>query len=446
MVRLTTPFFDCDTGNGTEGRGNVDLWSIDDLRVFVRDRDLKIVDEIPWLDIDVTLSTRRVNTWAIRCNGLNRVLSQMEKGGGVLITLGEYTLIEGFIDIIGPRSFDYEQGTNYVSYAGREDLCIIGDEIAWPEPTVATGGIQLSEKKWTAEGPAETVVLNLINANVGTTRHANRTILDEPTDPWLVEVPASGGRGDTTTIGARYEPLMDLIRTAWETTNLDLRVVPNSGRTGLEVEVFEYRDMTNVLSFNPQAQNLRTADWQESIPTFNSLIASLESHDTQTDGNDPETIRRRRIRGRHFQTHSKVPNTQAEWRRRIATHMDGGDYREDPETGTGAEASTIAAVDAWALSQFIQATRETWFKAVLISTTRTQLFKDFELGDLVKIVPAPGVEFNERITQITINASSDSGRLTITPVVGIPGEDPSDSLSDAVQKEIFARVRSITGI
>src|SRR5690606_13718674 len=149
------------------------------------------------------------------------------------------------IDIMGPRRWDYTEGTNYASYAGRSDLCVVADEIAWPEPTIATGSIRNSEAKAKYEGPSETVVINMIAANVGTNRHANRTIDAEPTDPWLIEMPTTEGRGPTTTVSARYEPLMDLTRNALEPTDLDIRVVPNEARDGLALEVFQYRDMTD---------------------------------------------------------------------------------------------------------------------------------------------------------------------------------------------------------
>src|SRR5690606_286653 len=110
----------------------------------------------------------------------------------------------------GPRSWDFDQGSNHISFSGREDLSVIADEIAWPFPTTATGTIIRSEDQRKYEGPAETIILNLISENVGTTRDANRNIDTEPTDPWLVEVPTTDGRGPVTSVYARYEPIMDL--------------------------------------------------------------------------------------------------------------------------------------------------------------------------------------------------------------------------------------------
>lgn len=418
------------------------LWNIDHLKVFLRDRDLNITAQIPWIEIQVELKTRRASTWAIKCNSYDRVLNNLHKGGGILITLGEYTVIEGFMDVLGPRSWDFDQGSNHISFSGREDLSVIADEIAWPFPTTATGTIIRSEDQRKYEGPAETVILNLISENVGTTRDANRNIDTEPTDPWLVEVPTTDGRGPVTSVYARYEPIMDLVRLALENTDLDLTCRPNEDRDGIEMEVIEYRDMTDNLTFSSLFQNVKNVEYQESIPQFNSMILGLESHDLTEDD---DTIRRRRVRGRHFQTHGAFPNTQQEWRKRIAHYDDAGDLRDDPETQNGTEAPVIAAVDEYAISRFIQATSDTWVRATLISTARAQLYRNFELGDLVVIEPEPGIQFEERISSITINASTESGRLDIIPVVGVPGEDMTDSIRDKLQRETFDLVRRITG-
>lgn len=421
----------------------VTVWNIDDLKIFVRDGDLQIVDQIPFLTLECHLSARRIDTWAIKTLNIPRVNDQLNKSGGIVIMLGDNILVEGFADVVGPRSWNFEEGRDYMSFSGREDLCLVADELGWPFPTVATGGIQRSEDQRKLTDDAESVVIQLVSENVGTGRDANRSISGEPTEPWLVDMPASQNRGASVTIGTRFDPLMNKIREALEGTDLDVRVNVNSTRDGFDFEVFQYRDKTDELKFSRQLRNLRTAEWQEAIPEFNSLLISLESHD-DTDGAG-DTTRRRRIRGRHLQTHGLFPNTQQEWKRRVAEFMDAGDLRDDPDTEDGTEATVIQAVDDWALSQFVKATNNSWIKAELNSAARTELFEDFLLGDLVTIEPEPGTEFVERISNVKVEADTESGKLTITPSVGNVGQDLSEMQEEADQRELFNRVRKLTG-
>lgn len=92
-----------------------------------------------------------------------------------------------------------------------DDYGILTGILAWPIPANALTA--QSTARWTGTGPLETVVKNLITANVAAAR------LNLP-----VTVEATAGRGPTVTISARMQPLSDYIQPLLDANNVGLRI------------------------------------------------------------------------------------------------------------------------------------------------------------------------------------------------------------------------------
>lgn len=112
---------------------------------------------------------------------------------------------DGDLVMSGPvETITGEVGDSTRDLSGVDDLVHVQDRLTYPTPNQASTA-QTAEAKYKRTGPAETVIRDLIHANVGT-----GAILSRQQDGFTVT--ASAGRGATVSAETRFEPVLEHAR------------------------------------------------------------------------------------------------------------------------------------------------------------------------------------------------------------------------------------------
>lgn len=376
--------------------------SLERLRVYARDPDLVNRGPIPWQNVTLDLLWSGVSSFSLTCAVSDRVRERIAPGWGVIVTLDDRILFTGQIEESGPREWSADTGDlageGTISVSGADDLAVVAGELAYPDPrlTAADQG-EGSDRR---SGAAETVVKGFVSANIGGSRTAARR---GPARTREVEVAPDLGRGPQVTHSARFEPLMEVVRSC--SGGLGARVTQQGGR--LVFDVVEPEDRSASARFSRELGNLRSMRWQRAMPTSTHVVVLAEDEDENT------LVREYSDTG-----------AAEEWRTTARSLYSANRVEEADE------------LDAAGAAQLADARRAPVLEAQLVDTARCAFGRDYFLGDTVALEPVPGVRFTDPVTEVRISADAGSGELEITPTIGGP---PGDSADDTEQERLLRR-------
>jgi transcriptional regulator with XRE-family HTH domain len=223
-----------------------------------------------------------------------------------------------------------------------------------------------------------------VAANIGTTRHTNRRDGSVPLAREVVVAP-SLGRGASVSYQARFNGLMDVIRSVHG--GLGVQVAQDG--TDLVFDVVEPADRSASATFSFGAKNLRRCRWNRGFPEVTHVVVAGQGEGT----------------ARNFRQRSD-PTTANSWR------MVSRIFKDQRHTDDATE------LDQAGDEELERARRHAILEAELIDTARLSYGTGYRLGDTVTVSPEPGVFFTDQITEVRIRADADSGDVTITPVIG----------------------------
>lgn len=256
---------------------------------------------------------------------------------------------------------------------------VVGDWVdgvlAWPVPDAALSAQTV--EYYTATGPAETVIKDLIRANAVT--RLGR--------PWTVATDLE--RGAEVSVSARMVPLSEVVEPAADVGGVGLRMTQTS--TGIVIDCYEGADRSaHILSESTGA----LVAW--------SLTTSEPGATRAVVGMDGEGV------DRVFA--AVATDAEGDWGMVVETFVDARDvdHVEDPTGGVrrGTEKLTELA------------------ETVSVSTTLAEtkvwrVGRNLNLGDLVRVEPLPGISSVERVSEITLTWTAAEG-LVVVPVIGDP--------------------------
>lgn len=185
-----------------------------------------------------------------------------DPGCRIVVTLRGKVIFSGrraSIHWVGPGAAPTVTGTFVDDYA------ILTGILAWPIP--ANPLTTQSTARWTGTGALETVVKNLITANVAAGR------LDLP-----VTVETTAGRGPTVTISARMQPLSDYIQPLLDANNVGLRI----RQSGAGLAVTYVAPTTYPETLSEVGGQIVRGGWEleESSPTITRTIVGGQGEGT----------------------------------------------------------------------------------------------------------------------------------------------------------------------
>lgn len=392
------------------------------LAAFVRKPDLSLAGELRgWTRLEVTLRWLGVGSWQVQGPNRGLLASLMEPRRGLVVVdrrgiplhSPNNVVISGDLEEDGPLTWTAEgsdSGPGTITLAGGDDLAIVADELAYPDPTrTVVDQITSTDAYDVRSGAAETVIKGYVGANVGADRHANRDDPDVP-DARTVVIAADQERGATVSYRARFDPLLEVVSkvsaasAAAAGPHLGARVQQDG--TDLVFDVYEPADRSARVRFSRARRNLRGYSLTRSMPTATHAVVA---------GGGEGTARVFRER--------KDASAANEWGRVVRVFVD---QRQTTET-TELDAAGDEALE--------QGRRTGALSVTAVDTPSCRFGVHFGLGDLVAVELGTGTALVDRVTSAVISATEEGPQPTqIT--IGVPDLDPQTS-------ELYALVKRL---
>ncbi len=388
--------------------------------VLARTPDLTVQGVVSgWTDLTATLAFNTVGSWSLKMAATRANRALFTPGSGVQIFRDDDLFLSGPVESIGftrDPSTDPDPGT--LTVAGADDLVWLSDRIVYPDPTQPATN-QTAASNWVASGPAGTLMVQLVDTQVG----ANAAV---PRRAPLVRVGVGSGVGASVGVNARYSPLMDELRSlALAGGDLRMAMVQVGTASGqrLQFNVSPTRDLSGSARFGFDLGNLRAASFTQQAPTGTRAIVAAQGVGTARN-----------------MVEFSDPADEQSWSRRIEQFVDQR-QTNDPVILAQAGRDALAA------------------GAVTVSLASTTVdsptlrfgaddpavgIVGYGLGDQVSVSPLPGVAVTNSVRQVVLTAvNSDTG--LVTALVGDPNTTsvPSNVRAIRALGARLARLESI---
>lgn len=263
----------------------------------------------------------------------------------------------------------------------------------WPNPSGTITQQGDDGAYWTRRGPAETVALDAIRANVARIGAG-------------VTVPASQGRGAQIDVSLRFHPLADRLLPQVDDAGIGVGVVQVGSTRRVEVAQRQQRT-TSVMTEASGA--VLTGSWSLTAPTLTRVVVGC--------GGEGEA--------RRFVTRIDTVR-ESRWPRR-EMFVDARDIpTDDPDMTTRA----LARAD----EKLAEAAPRSSVAAPLAETARYRYGRSYNLGDVVAVQMKDSPILTDVVREVAISWTPDAG-LVVTPRVGLWDDSP-----EVRQAQLVARI------
>jgi len=359
---------------------------VEDLVVEVRDRSLDRIGVIPVQDlVGATFVVRynNVGTWSVTVPYNNRLGEFLRLPGyGIVITgPGDQVLISGpTLTAKLEQTQDNTDGTWLIE--GSSDDIILSERLAYPTPSTADVTAQTSGYD-IRTGPAETVIKEYIDVNMGPSAPAERTIS-------YLNIEADAARGTTLAATARFNQIQDLIYDLAQVGELGYKVTQQNDT--LVFSMYQPVDRSELVRMDIQNRKLSSSTYSYGTAKVTRAIVAGRGE----------------AENRIFIERSNTDslNAEVDWNRRIEVFKDA---RQSEDTDALNTAGDELLVD---LGKTITE------MSVTPSDDQTMIYgTDWNLGDRVTVV-ANQIETTAVVTEVGIQIAADGVRVGAT--VGTP--------------------------
>jgi hypothetical protein len=370
--------------------------------VQARDGRLASLGVLTWTKLEATLRYNAVGSWSLTmpATKANWQLTRVPDVG-VVVDWNDVFTFSGFAETWScARTAADGQVSETITLSGADDLGVVANRVAYADP-----GRSFNNQDTRAYdqriGPQETVIKGFVAANAGpkalpARRHPALAIVHDRE------------RGTPVTYAARFDALMDLVRSIAATAGpIGVQVVQR-GRE-LVFDCYLPRDLTASAWFSPELGNLTAADLSDTAATTtNALVAG------SGEGNTRAFVE---VTG---------PDSDDPWRR-VETFVD---QRSTPDWGELSQAGKDAIAQGAATARM---------SITALDLPRRAFGADYGLGDKVTVEIAPGVTYPDIVTAVQLVA--EAATETVTPVIGAADADAGEDAT--VTARLAARVRGL---
>jgi hypothetical protein len=337
-------------------------------------------------DLKITKRFRNVGSWAMSLPFEYPQAQELAKPGrGLVVTVEFYdkdtnTRINRVL-MSGPvTSFSKKEDTDDIqgtySFIGADDNIVLGDALAFPEPTNADPSTQAVSND-IRTGNAETVMRDYVRYNIGSSAQASRRV------PGVTES-INGNRGSAVTGNARFDQLGKLIGDIALAGGVGFDVVQDQSDRVFSVYVPE--DKSSYIRMDLENDMLDSTDYGFGAPTGTRFIIAGQG----------EGIQRQILQVKTDTT------AEGDWGRIVEIFKDRRDTADpdellqDGQTEVDANGRTITSL------------------SVTPSDNVTMVYaKDWFLGDIVGLV-VDDQELNAVVTEAIISITEDGVRVGAT--------------------------------
>lgn len=304
---------------------------LSDIAVEVRDKNLVrlgIIQEED-LNLDATIPHSNVGTWKLTLDADHPLTSALRTpGSGVIVSH------KGEVLFSGPTNkpeytAQASDPAGTVVFDGVTDEVILAERLAYPQPgnaDVTTQTVEQDERT----GPAETLMHQFVNLNIGPGASATRKIAK-------LTMGANGARGASTTKSAKFTVLGNLLNELASAANLGFRVVQVGAN--LQFQTYAVTDNSAAVRLTLFNNGLASQKIAQAAPSLTRAIVA---------GGQEDAAKRTYIEV----TTADSTSAETAWGRRIEQFVDGrgsADPTEMNQSGLEALAnggSTSVAVQA----------------------------------------------------------------------------------------------------
>jgi hypothetical protein len=361
-------------------------------QVLSRDPDLVPRGYLPWETLTIDHRHVDVSAWTLTLPAIPTVMGKLGPGWGAIVLRNGQEILSGPLEDDGPRAWSAatDGGPGLITVTGADDLAIVANEIAYPDPTKnAAGQTGSAYQDVQTSLAAETVIKHYVGANVGSARATARKDTSAP-DARVVTIATDQARGDVVSFSSRFDNLLDIIRTISQAgSNLGVQVVQSG--TSLVFDVYEPRDLTARMRFSRQSGTLIAASTTVSMPTLTHAVV-LGS------GTDAAQVIAER----------KDSAAAESWRMIVRQTVDSSGTSDATQLAQAGDSALTAGKRQYARD------------VTIVETAQVRYPTTIRRGDLVTIVDPtrPGTVITDIISSVHIEVDASAGTKLIQLNVG----------------------------
>ncbi|MFF8034928.1 siphovirus ReqiPepy6 Gp37-like family protein [Streptomyces sp. NPDC016626] len=363
------------------------------IQLLVTDRNLNVLGDpiTGWTTLECELNFNKPASGAVTMPARQEYMELLQSGNRLVVVRDGSIWCAGPLE--EPQDYAWDLGQNAggtVTARFSDDLARIAGYLTYPDPTLDfESQTTTADARWTRKSVnAELIIRALVNENCGPGALPDRRIEQ------LVLAPVAGV-GSTRAISTRFEPLLDVCRTAaaWSRLGFRTRQVGDE----IQFEVYAPADRTGIARFSAGLGNLRSVRFTMSAPTATSeLVMGGTDPAQQVPSGEPPNER----------VYREVTSaTVGDWWRVEKLLQESG---KDDADGELTQAGTRAlGTDAPQAS----------LATVTVDTEDLRAGRDYGLGDKVAVVLPTGLQISDIVQTIRLEATPEEGEL-VTTVVG----------------------------
>lgn len=355
------------------------------IQLLVTDKNL-VVQGDPlsgWTDLAVDLNFNQPAAGTVTLPAWPEVIAQLTPGNRLVVIRDGAIWCAGPME--SPQGFTWDLESNakpgVVMCAFSDDLARVAGYLTYPSPASAFSAQPAdTTARAISSTNAETIIRTLVNENCGPGALAARRIEQLVLD-------SVAGVGSSTSISTRLEALLDVCRTVAATDGLGFRTRQDGGQ--IKFGVYAPTDRTGSARFSEGLGNLRSVAF--------TLVAPLATAEL-VQGGDTSTAT-----GVFVEVDS---GAATDWYR-VEKLQDQTGVLDDAD-GELTQAGNLALGDDNPQSSLA---------TVTVDTEDLQAGRDYGLGDKVTVVLPTGLEVQDVVRTIRLEATPDGGEV-VTSVVG----------------------------
>jgi hypothetical protein len=374
------------------------------IQLLVTDQDLTVQGDplADWTSLDATLRFNEPGSGSVDLVAHPYVMEQLQPGNRLVVIRDGEVWMAGPMEIT--QDYAWGIGTGGASPPGQvtvnfaDDLAMPAGYLTWADPAAAWAAQPDTASYSLTATNAETIIRTLVNLNCGPGALAARQI------PNLV-LDTAAGVGTTTTVNTRFEGLLAVCRrVAIDGGGIGFRARQDGGQ--IKFGCYAPADLTATARFSTGLGNLRSITYKQSAPTVTHALVQGSEVEAPAD--------------RIFTEVADTAAAAAWWRveQLVSGSADTNTDGQLTQAGTEALADGAEPVE---------------LATVTVDTPDLRAGRDFGLGDRVTVALPTGLEVEDIVRSIHLQATPNSGEH-VTSLVGSPSATTDPQMVRLVQE------------
>ena len=360
------------------------------IQLLVTDQDLEVqgdpIDD--WLSLDATVRFNEPGSGSVDLVAHPHVMQQLQPGRRLVVIRDGTVWMAGPMEV--PQDYSWGIGSSGEAPPGQvtvnfaDDLAVLAGYLTWADPAETWADQPDAAAYALTATNAETIIRTLVNLNCGPGALVARRV------PNLV-LDTVAGVGTTTTVNTRFEGLLAACRrVAIDGGGLGFRARQDAGQ--VKFGCYAPVDRTATARFSEGLGNLRALTYKQSAPTVTHALVQGGEVEAPAD--------------RIFTEVADTVAAAAWWRveQLVSGSADSDTDGELTQDGTEALADGAQPVE---------------LATVTVDTEDLKAGRDFGLGDRVTVALPTGLEVEDLVRSIHLQATPNSGEH-VTSLIGSP--------------------------